>query len=145
MGFLKPRPKVESWLRSSSAAMRTLSQAEYQQLIATWKERFEGLLIEGRCLAGARAQRAAARTMPTDVFVFNVPGYRWLPAATDPRFDMAYGYAAVQLRNIQFEVANDFDAIICDRDFTVCCLCTHEEGAFGKVWYVEAGVAGPAL
>ena len=132
MGFLRDAPAVEAWLRRGSSAFRPLTQREYQTLVAQWRARFEGLLRRQRAASGAKAEVAALSSLPADASVFSIPGYRFLPAATDPQLDRAYGYQAEALHTVDFEVANNADAIVTDVGLTFTCLCTHETGAFAE-------------
>src|SRR5688500_1923119 len=109
MGFLREHLGIESWLRVDAADFRNLSQREYRELVTEWRQRFEGSLMGGEYRVGARAQRAMQEAMPADLFIFSIPGYEWLPAATDPRLDPTYAYGVTELKIVDFFVANAAD------------------------------------
>jgi hypothetical protein len=132
MGFLRPRPKIEEWLAQAAASFRPLGQREYGKLVADWRAHFDHTLETGDFISGRDVEEAANSLFPADTFIFNVPGYRLLPAGTGPKFDQASGYEALKLGCINFEIANPADAVITDRAFTFTCLCTHEAGAFAS-------------
>jgi hypothetical protein len=139
MGFLRDCPAVESWLERCSSAFRPLVQREYQSLIVEWRQRFEPLLRSQATSAGPHAELAAIASLPADVFVFSIPGYRFLPAGTDARLDPAYGYRADGLRTFDFTIANPRDAIVVDVALSFTCLCTHEAGVLAEPTFVRAG------
>jgi len=132
MGFLKSRPNLELWLEQAAATFRPLTQREYGKVVAEWRARFEPVLAANDYVTGRSVKDLAQSLLPRDVFVFNVPGYRLLPAGTSSRLDGAYGYEALGLTTIDFSITNPADAVIVDRDFTFTCLCTHEAGAFAE-------------
>jgi hypothetical protein len=136
MGFLKPCPELEDWLQRTSERFRPLNQNEYRKLVVRWRDCFEQALVGNDFLTGASAKQEALCRLPCDVFVFSVPGYRWLPSPTDPKFDPSYGYDAVTLSTIDFAIANPIDAIFVDHAFSFTCLCTHEAGALAEPQFV---------
>lgn len=125
-------PGIESWLEVAAADFRMLSQREYRVLVAEWRRYFEESLVAGEYLVGGAAQRAIEQAMPGDMFVFRVPGYKWLPAATDPRNDPAYAYRTTELKKVEFLVANAADAILVDQGFAFTYLSTHEAGVLAQ-------------
>lgn len=137
MGFLKVHHSIEGWLQTAAVSFRALSQKEYKDLVAEWRVRFERLLVSREFIAGRAAERAAEDALPTNVVIFRLPGYRWLPAGTDARFDAAYAYRATRLRFLDFSVANAADAVIADEDLTFTCLCTHEAGSMTQVQFCQ--------
>jgi hypothetical protein len=141
MGFLTPRTTIESWLEQASATFRPLSDREYAEVVAGWRNRFETVLENKDYVRGRSVNDIAQSLLPSDVFVFSLPGYRLLPARTNPSVDLAYGYEARGLRKIDFEIANRADAIIVDKDFAFTCLCTNEAGAFADPQLAPASVA----
>jgi hypothetical protein len=132
MTFLSSRPGLEAWLHLVSSNVRPLSQKEYQEVVARWRAQFEGALVAEECVSAAQAEQGMRALLPRDVFVFSMPGYAFLPSATDPKMDPAYGYAADALQTIDFAIANPDDAIFVDRDMSFSCMCTHEAGAFAE-------------
>jgi hypothetical protein len=82
---------------------------------------------------------AVLARLPEDVFVFSIPGYRFLPAGTDPQLDPAYGYRAVALRTVNFAIANPRDVILVDVALSFTCLCTHEAGALAEPTFARVG------
>lgn len=139
MGFLRDCPAVESWLEQSSSTFRPLAEREYQTVVAEWRERFEHLLRSRALSSGAEAELAALASLPADVFVFSIPGYRFLPAGSDRRLDPAYGYWTVGLRTVDFAIANPWDAIVADVALSFSCLCTHEAGALAEPIFARIG------
>lgn len=137
MGFLSDSSAVETWLERNCSAFRPLEQREYQALVAQWRARFEKLLRAQGAAWGAAAELAALSSLPADVFVFSLPGYRFLPSGTDPQLDRAYGYQAQGLRTIDFAVANPADAIVAGVDLSFTCLCTHEAGALAEPMFAR--------
>jgi hypothetical protein len=138
MGFLKQHLAVESWLAATASQFRPLSQAEYADVVREWRSHFDESLGARHFSAGSAAEEAMLQMLPCDAFVFSIPGYHSLPASTDPRFDPAYGYEVIGLRDLDFAVANRADAVISDRRFSFTCLCTHEAGAFAEPQFCEA-------
>lgn len=137
MGFLNIHAGVESWLQGASAQFAAFSQKEYREIVASWRARFEEILISGAYLVGRSAECAALDELPVDAVVFCIPGYRWLPAGTDARFGSAYGYQVTQLADIDFVAANAADAVIADKALSFTCLCTHEAGSFARVQFCQ--------
>jgi len=137
MGFLKTHTDVEAWLGSSSLEFRSLSQKEYAGLVRQWRSRFEPMLNAGECRHGNSAEEALESRLPRDVFIFSIPGYRLLPASTNPRLDPAYAYEAIRLSALDLQTANRADAIIVDQGFAFTCLYTHEAGALARTQFCE--------
>jgi hypothetical protein len=135
---LSALPELDAWFRVAASGARPLDRREYQDLIRSWQVHFEPLLKAGDRRTGAKAEEGARALLPRDVFVFTIPGYRYLPAATDARHDARYGFYVSQLRTIDFNVANQMDVILTDAEFTFTCLCTHEAGAFAEPVLVPA-------
>lgn len=142
MGFLVDRPELKLSLRTTASYVRALSQREYQELVATWRNHFEEMLASGNSVSGARAEALLRAVLPADVFVFSIPGYEFLPSATSPRQDPAYGFEVKVLVAVDFAVLNPEDAIIVDHAMTFTCLCTHEAGMLAEPIFAHARV-GP--
>jgi hypothetical protein len=140
VGFLRSYPELEHWLCSAAADVRALTDQEYRRLAERWRERFEHALAMGDYVSGSRATDGMLNLLPSDVFVFSLPGYRLLPSGTDPT-QIAYGYEVQALATVDFDIANPADAIFSDRAFTFACLCTHEAGAFAEAQLAPADAA----
>lgn len=138
MGFLRSREGVERWLRRSAAGFAPLADREYREVARVWRAAFEPALMAGNRVRGREAVDAMVRALPLDVYVFNLPGYRWLPAATDARYDQSFGYRVSLLAAVDLSAANDADAIIARQDMKFALLCTHESGAFAEPEFVQA-------
>lgn len=132
MGFLKAHAGVESWLRLASSHFEPLPQAKYTAIVSEWRSHFDELLLARQLREGSAAATAIERMLPGDVFVFSIPGYRLLPASTDPRLSPAYGYEVSGLREVDLAAANEADAVISDRSFQFTYLGTHEAGALAN-------------
>jgi hypothetical protein len=130
--------ELEAWLHEASAGARALNRGEYRDLLAAWQSVFEPMLEAQDRRTGAKAEAGLRALLPRDLFVFSIPGYRYLPAATNFQRDPRYGFYVSQLRTIDFGVANRMDAILADAALTFTCLCTHEAGAFAEPVLVPA-------
>ena len=131
MSSLLEVAKLEGWFKVASMGARMLDRAEYRELVASWQSVFEPLLKAGDRLTGAKAEAGLRAHLPADMFVFSMPGYRYLPASTNSR-EPRYAFRVSQLSNVDFGVANSEDAILVDTELTFTCLCTHEAGAFAE-------------
>ena len=130
--------ELGAWFQEAASGARALDPHEYKNLVAGWQSEFEPLLEVRNCRTGARAEAGVRALLPRDVFVFSMPGYRYLPAATNAQRDPRFGFYVSQLRTIDFDLANRMDAILADSELTFTCLCTHEAGAFAEPILVPA-------
>jgi hypothetical protein len=133
-----PLTELEEWFEVAATGARALDRGEYQALVADWQSQFEQLLKAQDRRAGAKAEAGVRALLPRDVFVFSIPGYRYLPAATNAQRDPRFGFYVTQLRTIDFNIANRMDAILAGSELTFACLCTHEAGAFAEPILVPA-------
>lgn len=138
MSALSALAELEAWLQAAASGARALAPGEYQDLVAGWQSLFEPLLEARDRRTGAKAEAGIRALLPRDVFVFSIPGYRYLPAATKAQRDRRFGFYVSQLRTIDFDVANRMDAILADSELTFTCLCTHEAGVFAEPILVPA-------
>jgi len=130
--------ELEAWFQVAASGARALDRREYQDLVAGWQAQFEPLLEAGDLRTGAKAEAGVRALLPRDVFVFSIPGYRYLPAATNAHRDPRFAFYVSQLKTIDFDIANRMDAILADSELTFTCLCTHEAGAFAEPVLVPA-------
>src|SRR5690349_18309294 len=98
--------ELEAWFQLGASAARELDRHEYQDLVVAWQSQFEPLLEARDRRTGARAEAGVRALLPCDVFVFSIPGYRYLPAATNAQRDPRFGFHVSQLRMIDFGIAN---------------------------------------
>ena len=124
--------QLEEWFVGASAGARPLDRCEYRELVASWQTQFEPLLKVRDRVTGAKAEVGLRALLPSDMFVFSIPGYRYLPASTNPHHDARYGFHVSQLRTVDFAILNPADAILVDPDMNFTCLCTHEAGAYAE-------------
>lgn len=129
---------LEAWFEKTSDGARALERTEYHDLVAAWQATFEPMLHAQDRRTGARAEAGLLALLPRDMFVFSIPGYRYLPAATNFQRNPRYAFYVSALRSIDFVVANQVDAILADSELTFACLCTHEAGAFAEPILVPA-------
>lgn len=130
--------ELEAWFQASASGFRALDAREYQELLANWQAEFEPLLEARDRRRGAKAEAGVRALLPRDVFVFSIPGYRYLPAATNSHRDPRFAFYVSQLKMIDFGIANRMDAIVVDSELTFTCLCTHEAGALAEPVLVPA-------
>lgn len=137
MSFVKGNSRIEAWLNSSGITFTLLGNSKYVALLNNWRAEFSAYL-EGRKFVyqGDKAMNAMEDLLPRDVFIFNFPGYRFLPASTNVG-DAAYAYSVKNLGNIAVELMNESDSIICDLGFRCTCIYTHEWQCLATPKYYE--------
>ena len=139
MGFLSEPSELVGWLRSAAISVRALEQREYQDIVKRWREQFEPMFYARAFVTGTAAEQAVRAALPADVFVFSLPGYRFLPSGTDPQLSPAYGYEVKTLSEIDFGTANRADAIFTDPGMTITLVCTHEAGELADPIFAGRG------
>jgi len=137
VSFVRGNKSIEVWLKSLELDYSSLNNSEYIALLKKWRFEFEGYLDTREFVSkGSKAMEAIESFLPSDMLIFNFPGYKFLPSSTNAR-DKVYAYRVKYVIGIDREVANENDCIVCDLDFNATCLYTHEWQGFGSPIYIE--------
>ena len=138
MGFLIRIAHLENWLRENDTDYRALTDREYAAISKKWKSRFECLINERNpTKSGDKAMTSLEARLPSNLYVFNLPGNELLPAATDTN-DPAFGYFIKKVEFVERVLLNRIDAIVCDEAYDFTCLYTHEYQTLAHPEYYEA-------
>ena len=137
MSFVKGNQNFEVWLDLFWSDYRILKDSEYVVLLKDWRSIFDNPLEkEEYVFKGDKAMHAMEYQLPNDVYIFNFPGYKFLPASTNIG-DKVYAYMVKGLGGIDRELFNNSDSIICDLNFQRTCIYTHEWQSLATPKYLE--------
>ena len=126
MGFVKINQYIENWLNESDSDFDNLNDIEYRQILNTWRYNFEEVITGNNPkFQGEKAMSAIEKKLPCNVFIFNFTGSKLLPAATNTK-DKTFGYRIRDITNLDRELLNFCDAIICSEFYDYTCIYTHE-------------------
>ena len=129
MGFIKQCNQLEAFFARQCGSYQLLSDSEYRKVIKEWRSAFEdSITINADHKAGDKAILALSSRLPLSGYIFNMPGYKFLPVvplSTDP----AYSYRIVDLREIDESLFNKVEAVVCNSSFDYTCVFNHEAQA----------------
>jgi hypothetical protein len=137
LGFVKENQYIENWLASQEAMFCGIKDSEYRQLLKNWRHHFESAIKSNYYVVqGDKAMLAIEDQLPCNIFIFNLPGSKLLPASTSLN-SPTYGYFVDELGSIDRELLNYSDAILCDNNFKFTCVYTHEWQTLALPKYYE--------
>lgn len=137
MGFLKTNAQLETMMNRLKTNWSYMSDSQYKEVVANWENKFEEKAKVTRYdPQGDDALTKVSEKLPIFGFIFNLPNYKHLPV-TPSGHDPAYGYAFENLQNIDREILNVAEAIICDENYKFTCVFNHEGQALILEIYLE--------
>ncbi|MGH8552919.1 MAG: hypothetical protein ACRERS_06440, partial [Methylococcales bacterium] len=103
-----------------------LSDSEYRELLNTWRINSEHLVYGDLYrYKGNKAMHCLEYNLPSNLYIFNFPGYNGLPASISAG-EKPYGYSVKNLSVVDRLLLNSCDSIVCDEYFEYTCIYTHE-------------------
>ena len=126
MGFIRNKLELEKYLVHLSTEWRMIDDSEYRGLVKSWKTAFEDKLKAGDIrLEGDKAISKFRERLPAEIFLINLPGYKYLPVAPSAS-EPTYGYFIKEFNIIDREVLNRVEAIATDSNVSFTCIFNHE-------------------
>jgi hypothetical protein len=123
-------PGIEDWLDAAATSWRSLTAAEYAELVARWSAAFRPVIEAGNPTSrGHRAVSSLESRLPCEVILFS--GVSILRLANRGGRGPA-AYLASGLRALDRALANELELIVASADLSWCCVFSHEAGDF--VW-----------
>lgn len=139
MGFVNINEEIESWLESGDISYDKLSDSEYKKVLSVWRSSFETIIEDSNHMyKGERAMYAVEESLPFNGFIFSYTGSKLLPASVSTK-NKVYGYRVKRITNLNRQILNLNDAIVCHENFEFSCIYTHEWLSFALPKYYVKG------
>jgi len=128
MGFVKHNVDLEGFFEKNKISWRMLVDKEYQGLMKKWCSSFENLLACGDVDKGGKALYLIQQKLPMKGgYVFNAPNNNFLSKTYGaPAPAPTFCYQFELMHEIDRELLNRCNAIVCDSDFIFMCSFNDE-------------------
>jgi hypothetical protein len=134
MPIVTPSLALEKWLTNAADTWEPIADPAYRELLVKWQAAFGADLGRGAGIQGPGALQEFEALLPAAVVLFN--GVTVARAATSAARH-PHAYRAARLRRLDRALANELDLVLVSKDFSFCCICTHEWQALAHPIFVQ--------
>lgn len=114
-----------------------LDQKRYFYCCTKWTTAYKSHLEESNFSAiGNIAIKRSKENLPSDCYVFRIPGCKYLPHSTSFE-DLSYTYLCKSIKDFDETKLMAFDSIICDINFKWTIIIMHEDNHYGGPHYID--------